>query len=82
MLLFTGEKNKIIIPLDRVYSIITVDCKIVINYDGGDLINVEGQITKKIETIRMLFDSTDEVDKNIRNFYKACSNNAGAFYFG
>lgn len=82
MLLFTGIKERVIIPLSRVYNICSSENRIIINYNCGDLINVEGNCVPKIETVRVILDSSDEVDKTIRQFYKACQSNAKAFFFG
>ena len=83
MLLFTGSDSRVVIPLNRVYNIVTSGCSIIINYDCGDLIWLaESHYEKKIETTRVTLDSPDEVDKVMRQFYKACNANSGAFYFG
>lgn len=81
MLIFTGKDDRLVIPLERVYNIVTNGCRVVINYDCGDAI-YEGQKISRIETVGINFDSGDEVDKVMRQFYKACNNKVGAFYFG
>lgn len=78
----TYRKEKIIIPLSRMFEIMSSGCSVVINYDSGEVIETEHGYIKKIETIKITLDSPDDVDKIIRQFYKACNNNAGAFYFG
>lgn len=84
MLLFvTTSEGQIIIPLARVYNIVLSSCSVVINYDCGDIVWLDGdKYEKKIETVRSVYDSPDEANKVIRQFYKACNNNAGAFFFG
>lgn len=85
MLLFvktTGAGNeRVVIPLNRVYDIVTSSCSVFINYECGDIVSVEGTFQKKIETVRVVFDSSDEVNKIMRQFFKACRDNVSAFYF-
>ncbi len=84
MLLFTKPNNmaanRVIIPLSRVFDIYATDCSININYDSGEFVEVAGKFEKKIETVRVTFDSADEVDKLFRQFYKAVNSNSHAFY--
>lgn len=87
MLLFCRSKDlqggQIIVPLNRVYNIITSDCRININYDSGEMLEVrEGIYHKKIDTVSIIYDSADEVDKTVRQFYKSVNNNSNCFYFG
>ncbi len=86
MLLFTKPNNmaasRVIIPLSRVFDIYATDCAININYDSGEFVEVAGKFEKKIETVRVTFDSADAVDKICRQFYKALNANNRAFYFG
>lgn len=87
MLLFVFPSNmyvqKLIIPSSRVYDIAASDCSIIINYDSGELVEVsQGKFEKKIESVKVTYDSFDEVDKVTRQFYKAVSNRAAAFFFG
>jgi len=86
MLLFVKTSNTfssdIIIPVGRIYDIWAANCHININYDSGELIETELGYQKKLETITVVFNSADEVNKILRQFYKACNNKAGAFYFG
>lgn len=84
MFLFVKDVNigQIIIPSFRLYDIWAVGCRIHINYDSGELIEVEGTYQKKIETVSVVLDNEDVVNKLLRQFYKACNNKAGAFFFG
>lgn len=87
MLLFVSPSNmyvrKVIIPLERVYNIAVSDCSIIINYDAGELIWLDGdKYEKKIESIRITFDSPDEADEVIRNFYKSVYKGVPVFHFG
>lgn len=86
MLLFTKPNNmaasRVIIPLSRVFDIYATDCSININYDSGEMVEVAGKFEKKIETVRVTFDTPDEVDKIFRQFYKAINANNNAFYIG
>lgn len=83
MLLFANSSNvKCVIPLSRVYDISAVSCTVVINYDCGDIVEVEGTFQKKLESVRVVFDSADDVDKIMRQFFKACRAKENAFYFG
>lgn len=86
MLLFTKSSDtnigQIIIPSNRVYDIWAVGCRININYEGGDIIEVEGTYQKKIETVSVILSSPEAVNKLIRQFYKACNNHSAAFFFG
>ena len=75
--------NQVIIPLERVYNIIHSSCRININYDSGELMEVaENTYQPKIDTASIVYDDTDSAEKTLRQFYKACNNNAGAFFFG
>ena len=86
MLLFVKNSDvnigQIIIPSFRLYDIWAVGCRININYDSGELIEVEGTYQKKVETASVVLDNEDAVNKLLRQFYKACNNKAGAFFFG
>ncbi len=79
MMLFIGEK---VLPSSRLIDIVFVENAIKINYDGGDLLDVEGTFYRKVETERIILESADEVNKIKRQFYKACASNQNAFYFG
>lgn len=79
MLLFV---NDTVVPEHRLIDIIFRENVIVVNYDGGDLIEVAGTFQKKIETVRVVCDNPDDANKIKRQFYKACAVNQGVFYFG
>lgn len=74
--------DKLIIPFDRVYDIWASSCTVVFNYDSGELVEVEGTYQKKLCSVRVVFDDSDEVDKIMRQFYKAVNAGSKAFYFG
>lgn len=75
--------NKLVIPLNRIFDISGFGSSIIINYDSGEYIEVDSGIyQKKVESVRIVFNSEDAVDKILRQFYKACNNGSGAFYFG
>jgi len=86
MLLFTNYLGiRIIIPLNRVYEIKASGKTITIDYDGGEITYLDNEgsaVAPKVETIRINFENEDELDKIMRQFYKACNNKAGAFFFG
>jgi len=86
MLLFIDNSDsvmsQVIIPISRLYDIWSYGCRININYDSGELVEVEGTYQKKIESLSIVCESEDVVNKLLRQFYKACNNKAGAFYFG
>lgn len=87
MLLFckpnTNSINNIIVPLARVYNIISNGCRVIIDYNGGDCIEVEnGNYQNKITEVVIYYDSEDEVNKAIRQFFRAVNSNANAFFFG
>lgn len=83
MLLFMKiSGGQVIIPTERIYNICAVGCRVSVNYDSGELLEVGSMYQKKIETVSVVFDSDDLVNKILRQFYKACNNNAGAFFFG
>lgn len=86
MLLFIDPKNfyisKLVVPMARVYEICGGECEIIVNYDSGELVEVDGKFEKKIESVKIVYDSHDEVNKIFRQFYKAVSNGSNAFYFG
>lgn len=74
--------SQIIIPLERVYNIVSVGRKININYDSGEVVYIENSYEKKIDTVSIDFVDDDEVNKILRQFYKAVNNQSNAFYFG
>lgn len=84
MMIFTG--GQVVIPSSRIYDIKVVSGgnygTILIAYDCGDLINIEGKMYDKVEVVSVHYDSADECNKALRQFYKACRNNENAFYFG
>lgn len=84
MLIFCKtKKGRVIVPLSRVYDIRALETSVIINYDCGDLVWLDGdKYEKKIESVFIEFADEDEVDKVIRQFYKACRDNANSFYFG
>ena len=87
MVLFVCPSNeyiqKVMVPMNRVFNIVATDCSIIINYDAGELIWLDGdKYEKKIETLKVTFDSPDEVDKLTRQFYKAVANRSEAFFIG
>lgn len=86
MLLFIKSADtfasKIVVPLARVYDIWASDCSVNINYDGGEVVEVEGTFQKKIESVHVTFDKPDDVDKIMRQFYKAVNAGSKAFYIG
>lgn len=87
MMLFCKSREivggQIIIPSNRIYNIIASGCRININYDSGELMEVRENVYQaKIDTASILYNDPDEVDKTIRQFYKAVSNNSNCFYFG
>lgn len=67
-----NRAEKIIIPVNHLINICTCGCSIFINYLCLD----------KIESCRVVFDSTENVSNAIRQFYMACKNKVAAFYFG
>lgn len=87
MLLFCKPNNipviQIIISTSRIFDIVAAGCRININYDSGEVTEVsENTYQKKIETISIIYDSADDVEKAIRQFYKAVNNHSAAFFFG
>lgn len=74
--------DKLVVPLERVYDIWASSCTVVFNYDSGEIVEVEGTYQKKLGSVRVVFDSLDEVDKVMRQFYKAVNAGSKAFYFG
>lgn len=76
------QDSKTIIPVNRVYDIVVSGCRIIVNYDGGDLVEIEGTYQKRIDSVSVVFDSPDKANKVIRQFYKACNSGSLAFYFG
>lgn len=86
MLLFARDRYRNdennVIPLERVYEIVSSGCNIFINYDSGEMVEVNGILTKKVESLKIVLESVEEVEKVFRQFYKAANSNAGAFFFG
>lgn len=83
MLLFVKVYSRqIVIPLNRVFDIWSEGNALLINYDSGELIEIEGTYQKKVESVKVTFETDDDVNKALRQFYKACNAGAGAFFFG
>ncbi len=87
MLLFCKPNDdtitQIIISTSRIFEIVAAGCRVNINYDSGEVAEVsEGTYQKKIETVSVIYDSVDDVEKAIRQFYKAVNNHSAAFFFG
>lgn len=74
--------DNIVIPERRLIDIVVRENVIVVNYDGGDLLEVAGTFQKKIESVRVVCDCADDAMKIKRQFYKACDAGKNAFYFG
>ena len=85
MLLFTGdETGRVVIPLSNVYDIETKKNKITITYNSGemDISIVDCPPIPRRGIVTLKFDTEDEVDKIMRQFFKACNKGVNAFYFG
>ena len=83
MLLFVrAYARQVVIPINRVFDIWSEGNALLINYDAGELIEIEGTYQNKIESIKVTFETDDDVNKALRQFYKACNAGAGAFFFG
>lgn len=87
MILFVNSKlndvnSKVVIPFERVFNIWASGCNINISYDSGEFTEVEGNFLPKIEILYIHYNNADEVNKIIRQFYKACNDDKKAFYFG
>lgn len=87
MLLFCKPNSEfirqVIIPMSRVIEIIASENRINIIYDKEEVVEVAHKtFQKRVETVSILYDSGDDTDKAIRQFYKACANNSGSFFFG
>jgi len=86
MLLFTSNEDngRVIIPLSRIYEIESQGRRIRIAYESGeiDVSIVDCPPFPKLGCVVLTFDTEDEVDKVMRQFYKACRDGARAFYFG
>lgn len=74
---------QLLIPMNRVYDIKAEGSKIYINYDGGVLIEMDdSNYQPRIETIKVEFEDSSEVEDKLREFYTALNNGKQAFYFG
>lgn len=75
---------QLLIPMNRVYDVRAVGSKIFINYDGGVLIKMDDDSTyqPRIETIKIEFEDSSEVEDRLREFYTSLNNGKQAFYFG
>lgn len=87
MLLFCRSSespvSRVVIPVNRVYDILTLGNTIIVHYENGDIVWLDGdRYEKKLETVSIKYEDSDEVDKVIRQFYKACNAGNNAFYFG
>lgn len=82
MLFVKVGSHQIVIPLARVFDIWSAGNDLIINYDSGELIEVEGTYQKKVESVKVTFNSDDDVNKTLRQFYKACNTGSGAFFIG
>ena len=79
MMLFVGDT---VIPISRLIKITFVAKEVSIDYDGGELLEVDGSMYPRIDTIKMNCENEDEANKIKRQFYKACAANQNVFYFG
>lgn len=79
MMLFVGDT---VIPISRLIKITFVGKEVSIDYDGGELLEVDGSMYPRIDTIKMNCENEDEANKIKRQFYKACAANQNVFYFG
>ena len=87
MLLFckpsTTSAENVIIPLGRVFEIVTNSCRVIIRYNGGEFLETEqGTFPNRVSELVIMYDSPDEVNKAIRQFYKAINSNSSVFLFG
>ena len=85
MLLFTGdETGRVIIPLSRVYDIESKGRKVTITYESGEIeyMIVDAPPMPKRGIVTLKFDTEDDVDKVMRQFFTACKDCRNAFYFG
>jgi len=78
MMLFAGSE---VIPSSRLIKILFLDNQILIHYDAGELIDIEGTMYPRLEVKTLKFESADEVNKIKRQFYKACASSQNVFYF-
>lgn len=86
MILFCKSKHisdyQILIPMNRVYNIRCTGSKIFINYDDGDLIEVDNSnYQPRVGTLRIEFENSSEAENKLREFYVALNNCKQAFYF-
>lgn len=79
MLLFVGDT---VISERRLINVVFLENVIKVNYDGGEMLEVAGQMYPRIETLRLVLENAEEVNKVKRQFYKACKEGLNVFYFG
>lgn len=78
-----GRIQKYCIPESRIYDINSIDNVVNISYfDGTREPEPEGVWVEKVAVLKVHYDSPDDAANAIKNFYKACFNKYGAFYFG
>lgn len=84
MLLFAGDSGyKVVIASERIYDITARNNTVYINYESGDIVYLDdGSYQKQIATVILHYETSDEVDKIMRQFYKAANSGFYAFYFG
>lgn len=79
MLLFVGNT---VISERRLISINFIGNEIAVNYDSGGVLDVEGGMCSRFETINLTLENEEEVQRIKRQFYKACKDGMNVFYFG
>ncbi len=84
MLLFVKDIDygNLVIPLARVFEIFSQGKSVIITYDSGELVEVEGNFEKQLKLVSVPFASAEDVNVVFRQFYKAVNAGAKAFYFG
>lgn len=84
MFLFFYTKGKrIIIPENRVCSIVQSGKRINCLYETGEFTYLtEKDSIQKLDNIQIEFDTEEIADDVMRSFFVACTKNEGGFYFG
>lgn len=81
MLLFFGKSVKMVVPDNRIYSIVQSGKSISMFYEGGGFVGMEGKFIPKIEELKLYYNSEENALNVIRQFYNAAKKGENAFFF-
>lgn len=84
MMIFVQSKDrKFAIPDSRIFQIVQWQKDITISYKSGDITWLNDSIAQeKLETVICHFESEEDAEECMRNFFRVCEQGRNAFFFG